>query len=509
MRSILFSHPRVVIDDSTLWNEMWLSFDFLTSDVDGDDRKDGIRLFESFLRGRSHFAIDNGDHSRKVERFLVRLRLLLVGCHSSCKTIVCTTLAYLLPADWDTLGIDNCVSLIETVARLGPELGGNICADVFKAIGNICSTYYDPSRLESLSKNEDREAALCHELISVTLQGCVDQNAKARCMAIFALGNLCLAMCQNVAVSFLVKDSTLASVTSNIRQCLGDSDDKVKGNAIRSMAHILCLAHLKSDDGVRLQPLEQIRDALSSLARQALNTLSLLDKDAVRGLTWKERQSLKKLGWGSFNALARIFETGVAFRDELSEKIESVLQVLVECVSSSLWTQSDKAFAAACSCLRAAISEGSPVVSRGVLHEGNRSGGGGVVARCAWSCISILLPDIPGPTHGNESSGRARSKTKLYHEVEALLKILLENSSVHDAKLVLNLLPRSNFAQYLRWLYEWMDIQASSPIAFRSVASALTNTLETQSIDPELEMRFVVRAATLPNEQEDVEEEEM
>jgi hypothetical protein len=481
-----------------------LTYDLHTSEGTSDDFKDGIRLLESFLRGRSHFAVDAGENSWKLERFLMKLPRLLADCNSSGKIIIYNTLSCLLPPDWDTLGTENFVYILESVAKLGSGLGANVRADVYKALGNICSMYYDESRLDRLSKNEDKEVALCQEFINVALAGCVDQNAKARCMATFAFGNLCFAVRQNAALSFLVQDPTLANGASTVHQCLSDADDKVKGNAIRSMAHVLCLSHLKNEGGIPLPSLEHFRDALSSLARQARMSLLLLDKDAVCALTWKERQSLKKLGWGSFNALARVFEAGVARRVELSEKFEIAVQALVECVTSSLWSKSDKVFAAACSCLRSAISEGGPVVSRVLLDEGKQ---GGVVGRCAWSCISILLP--AGLTLGDGSSGRARNSPKLRHEVEALLNVLLKSASVTDAKLVLMRFPRSNFDQYLRWLYEWIGAQRPSPVACRSIALALTNTRKTQSVDPELEIRFSIRAATQSWDSDDFEEEEM
>jgi hypothetical protein len=374
-----------------------------------------------------------------------------------------------------------------------------------KALANMFSSYYDSSRFESLHENDEHEVALFEQLIDVALQGCVDKNSKTRHMAVFALGNLSMALYPNLTLTTLVRDSTLDSIASRVHLCLSDDDDKVKGNAIRSMAHVVCLMHVRGGSPLRLHTLELINETLSFLACVAQATLALRGGYDVHALTWKERQSLKKLGWGSFNALARVFDSGIARRDELSGQIEEVLLVLVECVTS-LSNTSDKVFLAACSCLRSALSDGSSAVRRVRLEERKR---GTLVGACILRCISILHPDRPNPTFGGAGSACSKNDTKRHNEVEILLKVLLEKCSVADARLILQHFSKTGVTQHLRWLHEWMDTHESTSLAFNSFALAISSTNESQVVDPDIEIRFSTRATSLISDQDDFEDEEM
>jgi hypothetical protein len=125
-------------------------------------------------------------------------------------------------------------------------------------------------------------------------------------MSLFATGNLAIAVCQ-YSVDVASTAATFYQVAKKCQVHVDSDDDKVSGNAIRSLGHIAtifisigCIDYFNSTNLI---------DSAFDILTQKLNAAVLLGQSSERlNLTLKQRLALKKHGSGVCNAFSLLFQ---------------------------------------------------------------------------------------------------------------------------------------------------------------------------------------------------------
>lgn len=170
---------------------------------------------------------------------------------------------------------------------------------------------------------------------------------------------------------------------------ISDDNDKVSGNALRSIGHLGCLV-LRSDYQQALTQSQWDNDAFFSKLLSCLSIkvedveATIQGHDRSRNLSWKQRSAAKRHGRVACNTLALLF--GVLSRrfPDLSDAIVSGCQravhALISCVGYLQSPLNDKVIMAATAALRQ--------LSSTLLSS--LSGKSGMIGEAMVSCILFL-----------------------------------------------------------------------------------------------------------------------
>ena len=281
------------------------------------NRKDLMRMevLESFMLGRRDFEVSVDLKSRN-ETIIVDLEQILLQRWNQtalqrCMTIYSTFRRY----DWTQLDqIDGRVSChLDKILSYCQNSKAKIREGAARAVGEFCTQYImcDTSSQKLVKDNDVQPHQLLIDRIHRSmLDLCSDNNAGARSMAIFSLGNLCSALKGSKAI---LEKSKLHEIHKAILYSVDDTNDKVVKNAIRSVGHASNLLatsqRCRGSEKFCSTSLELLVETIDSLTSKLWNTLHVaLNEEQKSLMTWKERSVAKKHGWGACYSLGLVFE---------------------------------------------------------------------------------------------------------------------------------------------------------------------------------------------------------
>eukprot|EP00985_Skeletonema_marinoi_P030516 scaffold32407_cov66-Skeletonema_marinoi.AAC.1 len=183
------------------------------------------------------------------ESFCHLLQSALKDQSSAVRTCAVTSFGSLLVTDWVVLlshgsFIGSASSLdwtrIDSILSMctpNGERSGNVRAAACKAVGDICtvcvgSLLSEEGLEKAVPFSDDFVVAIATKVCSEMEQALNDKTVSVRSMGLFAIGNTSLALKDRCA--FLSMNRMFPLVYA----CIGDKDDKVVGNAIRTIGHV-------------------------------------------------------------------------------------------------------------------------------------------------------------------------------------------------------------------------------------------------------------------------------
>jgi hypothetical protein len=478
LRAMVRSPPQSMLTVGVTWDLFRQCVQLQVESRVQGTRLAGLQLLEAMLRGRKDFGSDapGAVDSKTLVSFVAPIlqKAIASSENSSCKCAGVAAYGALVGLDWTALSVEDggCLVHVRSVLLLCDGVGkpnAKVRSETCKAIGDVCAQYFSAGR----PLQDMREARLiCDEVCIVVERAMNDTVASVRSMALYAAGNLVQSL-REERVPLIVDPVMFSSLALTVRDCMGDQDDKVTGNAIRSVAHVICLM-LREDHSVALEttivePRAFLNGVMKSLSTRIRLALSLA-RGGESKRSWKERQSVKKHGWGASNSLATIF-SDIDVDDVVLEACQDAVASLVECLEA-LQVVHEKV----------AISSMAALRSVQLRSLSRISGKSALVGRAVISCLVNTVDHEMRDT--NE---------KLGHELDLLFLHLLQSSSIVDAHTVL--VCESVTASHLGYLYQWMVENDCSTGAFDSFAIAMQRP--DVLVDVQVEQRFASRAMSL------------
>lgn len=149
----------------------------------------------------------------------------------------------------------------------------------------------------------------------------------------FAVGNLAHVLRDKASTEVLIPLSFFQPLLTEVYSCLLESNEKLCGNAIRTIGHLVSLGFhspYKASGALNGWAASSFyRNVLRSLGDKVLSALS---SKSCSQLTWKQRSAAKKHGWGACNSLALVLDCDEAATNENLTYAQGSLQTLVQCI---------------------------------------------------------------------------------------------------------------------------------------------------------------------------------
>lgn len=322
-----------------------------------------------------------------------------------------------------------------------------------KAVGEFCTQYGAAIGLKSDQADTKIQqyrlifGKICH----VMLQVCKDPNAGARSMSIFALGNLVYEL-RGSNHKLLLNQEIVSEICEAILEGLGDKNDKVVGNSIRSLGHsgnLLVRCLLDSHEGGNSVSLRLLNRMVCSFADKISIALDVaLNTTSKSSLTWKQRSAAKKHGWGACHSLGLVFQACTVeitqIEPDLASSCREALKQLVLCCAHREKIN-EKVVVGAMAAIRS--------IPRPVLVEASRESGlvGDALASSVSLFYDTLMLEIGRSFNLPELKALDDKFTK---QNKQLLNHLLRSASINDAHKVLK--DDRVSTQTLHALYTWM-----------------------------------------------------
>ncbi len=323
---------------------------------DASRRLLGVKLIEGFIVGRKAYVTECSSeklqHNMELtvvpESFCPLLHSSLTDQSSAVRTCAVTSFGSLLVTDWAELlsrgtFIGNASSLdwthVDSILRMCNPIGersGSVRSAACKAVGDICTVC-----VGSLLSEEGLEKAVPFSddfLVAISTKVCSemelalsDKIVSVRSMALFAIGNTALAMKDRC--TFLSMNRMLPLIYS----CIADKDDKVVGNAIRTIGHVSYFIYtpefLSIEGGSSVSDdLKLYCSLLSNLTGKIHDVLCDASGETSRELTWKQRNSVKKHAWGSATTIGMLLDHSHLLSHFDDSLVECALLQLFRCI---------------------------------------------------------------------------------------------------------------------------------------------------------------------------------
>jgi hypothetical protein len=475
IHAIVRGSPGTVLHRRTTWTKLLM---FIESTVQNSPLL-AAQTLERLLKGRFDFMQEPMTSSDVSESeflaFTMPLLASLVSKEQSrpVQCAGCEGYANLGRGDWLCTSFHAEAHVKLLLSRCSPETPEDVAAAVCKAIGSVCSTYFESKSADALDSMlvSDTIHSLCHPL---------DRPGSVQCMALFAIGNLAqtlhrrsLNLGQQEARDIcLVAEKSLALVSS--------ANEKVIVNAIRVSAWLVCWVfryRTQCETARRdcafsaVTYLRHVVQALSDSIQSAL----LLCRDGVLLLTWKQHSKAKKQGWGACNALAVLFENHFASSSGCDENTWSIYKTavshLMDCVANLTRLHEKVALSTVAALVKLERSSFATLVAST-----------GKVGMSLVSCVDFLFQD-----HHDRPLNE-----QMHREVGALLTLLLSCATPTHVR---EALQSHSFVSQLDRLFTWM-VEADHPTAwFQSFCEALFHDSCQGGVLVHVQQQFADRAA--------------
>lgn len=330
-------------------------------------------LIKSLLMGRQDFGID--EECRNIDFSLIPTEIIPAICASLkdqmllIRASAVSALAELSPSDWFFFckGLDVSVSakqslfLVTELCKVRSSCGygkgkdnkqlSNVRAEACKSLGKICTTLLGPEVEEYIRENlpcDQKENIPIHSFCNVLykegsgalLDSCKDQNAAVRGMAIFAVGNLSRALNESKGRVVLQSCSLHLDLCHVTVLALNDEDEKVVGNAIRTIGHLiegLFSLPKYSDSWAEENGIIELFGSVSeNLAARIHQVLLDASGVGVDRLTWRQRSNAKKHAWGACRGLRPLLSNSIMSRKCIAAKVLFAIESLIGCLDQAL-----------------------------------------------------------------------------------------------------------------------------------------------------------------------------
>jgi hypothetical protein len=426
-------------------------------------RTEGMLLLEAFAVGRSmnaEPALNLLD--AVVSLFLITtLNAVTLGCSSRCRLSCLHAYCAFLPVDWSFAVESNNIGLcIDQMVRFSIHGTSNEKPLALKAIGEMLS------KCSSGAEVEDSQFAHLSLNVLPILQGELAESTPPAklAMAIFAIGNLALGIRERNAPQNFVAPFQLLHLLKRVGTFMDASNDKVSGNAIRTVGHVAHLAfHEPYLSGLSAPQVdESFQSTVEKLSEKLRQGMGGRDSS---GLTWKQRSSAKKHGWGCCHSLGLALACDVAINN--LDESRAGCRALQACLEQNAAVTEKTVMASIAAFLRLET-----------YHLEAFSRGTGLVGMVVSCCLTLI----------SDRSASSRIRT----EVERLLLHTVPILSVFDVCLILR--AEATNSSHLEWLYDWMLSNDMNAEPYEKFAIAFDHTNDWDS-NIGLEQRFASRAA--------------
>lgn len=424
---------------------------------------EGIMLLEAFAVGRSLNAASVPNSQDAVVSLFLISTLIDVTLEWSSRSRVSCLQAYcaLLPVDWscavESKGIGLC---IDQMVRFSTHGTSNEKSLALKAIGEMLS------KCSSCSKVEDSQFAhLCSIVLPILQEELVDSAPPAKlAMAIFAIGNLALGIRERNSPQNFIPPLELLHLLERVGTFMDAANDKVSGNAIRTVGHVAYLAfHEPYLSGLSAHHVDtSFRATVEKLSEKLRHGMGGRDSS---GLTWKQRSSAKKHGWGCCHSLGLALDCDVAMKN--LDESRAGCRALKACLEQYTAVTEKTVMASIAAFLR---------LDKTQLEAFSR--GTGIVGMIVSCCLTLM----------SDRNVSSRIRT----EVERLLRHTVPILSVFDVCLILR--AEVTTSSHLEWLYDWMLSNNMNAEPYEKFAIAFDHTNDWDS-NVGLEQRFASRAS--------------
>ena len=334
----------IVIDnESRLANFVTLSQKLIDSEII-QLKLTGVKLLNSFLEGKRNtekLSSNNKIGSNSMYTIYTILSSLLKVNSSPLRLCTLTAFCHLQYLDWLVL-LNQQPNPIQLMLPICLEYSGdenaNVRAEACRSLGNMvteCLESFDNIyHYELKSKIHD----IVVDTIKVTASAVEDTTAVVRSMALFAMGNIALAvgMMKHVDNEFVQKLPLLRLSEVTFKR-LVDSDEKVVGNAIRTLGHLSNLLYNNHNIEIHLHTYERVTwvKLCGDISQELSSKIVLSVNDVVDALnqrSWRQRSHAKRHAWGSCQALSSVLCCKVAEEEMNRAGVKAAIQSLIKCI---------------------------------------------------------------------------------------------------------------------------------------------------------------------------------
>jgi hypothetical protein len=481
LRAVVRSSPQSMLTAEATWDLFQQCVQVQVESYVQGTQLAGLQLVEAILRGRKDFAGSNASGA-SVSTTLVSfvapiLHKAITSDNASCNCVGVAAYGSLVGLDWALLSAEDggCLARVRSILLLcdgGGNRSAKVRSETCKAVGDMCAEYFSAESFQLQDMGEAR--LICDEVCVVVERAMNDTVASVRSMALYAAGNLAQSLRED-AVPLIVNPVAFSRLILRVRDLMDDDDDKATGNAIRSVAHAVCLL-LREDHSVAfknttVEPRAFLNGVMKSLSTRIRLCISLARGGKLER-SWKERTAIKKHGWGASNSLATIF-SDVVIDNAVLEACQDAVAALVECMET-LRVVHEKVAISSMAALRS-------IQPRCLVRISGKSA---LVGRAVIACL----------VHNTAVDHETRdTNNKIGRELDCVLLHLLQCCSIADAHAVLR--SDSVTAAHLGYLYQWMVENDCSAGSFDSFAIAMQRS--DVLVDVQVEQRFASRAMSL------------
>ena len=449
-------------------------------------RVQGMKLIESFIVGRKTSSVECTHVFSVISQKLCPILLDALKDNSAAiRTSATTSLGSLVRHDWISLLLSDAeeveeVSIdwtpLESILRLcvaNTEKISSVRSSSCKTIGDISTCCIHRTFYECAAPLSDEFVfTFANKVCEVMVKAVSDRDAKVRSMALFAIGNISLAMKMIYADYTSPTIAIMKRLFVLVNECFDDKDEKVVANAIRTISHAAYFVydpkfHLASDTHGTLLSIDMFGSLVTKLSAKVSFALDDAVSDSPKGLTWKQRKGATKQSWGSCTTLGVL----LSFTNILPHLDETLLGSAVcglfRCVQLSNLVN-EKISAAAIKVLL-----GMPVELWQFLS-------------CKCDCIGLGLATLYGHLD------KRNKNTPHYHEVEKLATVLLVQARGKDFRRMFLFLDSVPFS--VEYFYQWLVARNIEAYILGEVATAVVSDDVAEILDVSLVQMFLSRA---------------
>ena len=461
----------VVLENETrLKNFVALSRVLISSD-NNKMKLTGVQMISAFVEGkRNATELSSNSKTGSQSMILIYQCLYQMLLERNSSILSCTLSAYgnLQYSDWLVL-INQDPNPLKLILKLciecTPDRHGNVKSEACRSIGNVVTECLESIRNIYHEELRKKIFAIVRDSIDVTAFAVKDTIAGVRSMALFAIGNIAFTITGD-DFRELRESLPLINITTNVYKCLFDENDKVVGNAIRTLGHlfaVLCQQVSHSPVDCR-RTIELCGKAAIELGRKielAINDVT----DTLTQRSWRQRSYAKKHAWGACQALSSILRCNVVNEDVIQKEVKSALQSMIKCIQNSQLINEKIAFGAVSTLLVVPINVFE-------CHSNFESIGGLLLA----VCLSKMEASEILSSYRNELLTLMEKLVRRMNQFDMMTCLSHEDIS------------RSN----VQFMYNWMVEKNMDASCFENVAEALQ--FSSFSSDVDLIQKFTSRA---------------
>ena len=416
----------------------------------------GVKLIRAFIEGKQKakiLPVNSKTGSVSMHLIYQILQQMLQEQDNSIRSCTLTTYGHLQYSDWFVLLYQNpnpIESMLPLCLEYSSDVDTSIRSEACRSIGNIIteclesisSIYHDELRSKIL--------AIAESTMIVAASAVEDSSAAVRSMALFAIGNIAYTTSKMKDIEELLIKLPIFNISELTFRRLTDKNDKVVGNAIRTLGHLCNLLYRPSSDLCTASynnhlSIQFCGNAALELSRKI--NLALDDvTDSLNQRSWRQRSFAKRHAWGSSQALASIVCNKFALECTNRHGIQSALNAMIRCIRY-------------CHLVNEKIVSGSIATLSSVPIE-NYCSQNNFDSTCGKALAVCLM-----------ALGSAKVSVAHKGSIADLMKYLLRGMNHFDVISCLNHqdLSQSNVQE----LYNWMVTTNMTAILFDKVAEAL------------------------------------